>query len=145
MNQSLQEYVARCHCGALSARFRTSLSPANWSLRACQCAFCRAHGALTVADPAGDLEFGARAPEQLHRYRFGTRTADFLLCRECGVYVGARSGGAGGGFGILNVRALRPIPADLSAPVPLHQPEETPEGRRERRQAHWTPLTLPFL
>ena len=55
--------------------------------RACQCGFCRRHGARTVSDPAGaaSLSLGEKAM----RYRFGTGTTDFLICGRCGVYVAA--------------------------------------------------------
>ena len=71
MNQSPFEYLARCHCGAFSARYRSALAPAAWSVRACQCSFCRAHGALTTSDPAGSLEFRDDDPMQLFRVERG--------------------------------------------------------------------------
>ena len=51
------EYLARCHCGVLTARYRTAVAPEDWSVRACQCSFCRGHGAQMTSDPAGSLEF----------------------------------------------------------------------------------------
>jgi hypothetical protein len=47
------DYLARCHCGALSAHYSTMLPTPSWSVRACQCAFCTTHGALSTSDPAG--------------------------------------------------------------------------------------------
>jgi hypothetical protein len=49
-------------------------------------------------------------PGALDRYRFGSKTADFLLCRDCGVYLGAVMQSARGGFGIINARVLRLLP-----------------------------------
>ncbi len=140
-----REYLASCHCAALSARYRTALVPASWSLRECQCSFCRAHAALTVSDPAGSLVFAAISPGRLHRYRFGSGRTDFLLCRECGVYIGARIQIAGQGFGVLNVRALRPPLADLPAPTPMDYGQESVAAREQRRQARWTPLAASSL
>jgi hypothetical protein len=124
----------------VSARYRTAVAPATWSVRACQCSFCRAHGGLTVSDPAGTLLFAAASNDKLHRYRFGTRTTDFVLCRDCGVYVGAVLVSAAGRFGVLNALALRPVPADLPAPAPMNYGEESVSEKRERREARWTPL-----
>ena len=76
------EYLIRCHCGALSARYQTAQPVASWNVRACQCSFCRAHDALSISDPAGRLEFSARSPERLQRYRFGSGITEFLLCRD---------------------------------------------------------------
>jgi hypothetical protein len=139
------EYLASCHCGALEARYRTAVPVAAWSVRACQCAFCRAHGALSASDPAGTLAFSARDLGRVHRYRFGTRTAEFLMCRECGVYVGARFETSQGRFGILNTRTLRPIPEGLPEPAPMNYGDEHAERRQERREARWTPLATSTL
>src|SRR5215475_12546989 len=111
----MTEYLARCHCGALTARYRTAKAPGEWSMRACQCSFCRAHGALSTSDPEGSLQFFCASPDSVQRYRFGTGSADFLICRECGVYLGAQTTHAGGRFGILNALTLDPVPEALPA------------------------------
>jgi hypothetical protein len=76
----------------------------------------------------------------LQRYRFGLRTADFLLCRRCGVYLGAQIETAHGAFGIINTLALTPLPAELPvAVVADYRAERTPD-RIARREQRWTPL-----
>jgi hypothetical protein len=130
------EYLARCHCGALTARYRTALGPAAWSVRACQCSFCRGHGAITTSDPSGSLAFCFEDPMRVSRYRFGVRTADFLICRECGMYLGAQMAR----FGILNVLTLRALTTHLPPAEPMDYGAETAEVRRTRREVRWTPL-----
>src|SRR5690348_16123597 len=132
MSEATNEYLARCHCGALTARYRTSLATSMWQTRSCQCSFCRAHAGLTVSDPAGSLEFAAFCPEQVQRYRFGRGATDFLLCRTCGVYLGA-SIELGRRFGVLNVHVLRPIPLDLPQPVLMDYAAETLLEKQQRR------------
>jgi hypothetical protein len=139
------EYLIRCHCGALSARYQTALPIGRWNVRACQCSFCRAHDALSVSDPAGSLEFRATQVERLQRYRFGSGITEFLLCRECGVYIGARLASGYGNFGIINARALVPISPELPAPVPMDYAGESASDKRTRRSARWTPLTVSSL
>jgi hypothetical protein len=134
-------YAGRCHCGAIGFSYETRLSPRDWQVRACQCAFCRAHGVLTTSDPAGLLTFHANDPEQLSRYRFALRLADFLVCRTCGVYVGASTTAANHRYGILNVNALEPRPAELPQPQQVSHATETASERIERRKERWTPLT----
>lgn len=109
-------------------------------MRACQCSFCRAHAGLTASDPPGSLAFVASAPDKLHRYRFGSRTTDFLLCRECGINLGARSETPNGVFGVVNIRALRPMPAELPPAQPIDYAQESVAAKLERREARWTPL-----
>lgn len=142
---SMTEYLLRCHCGALSARYQTSTALEAWGVRACQCSFCRAHDALSVSDPGGSLEFRASQAEHLQRYRFGSGITEFLLCRACGVYIGACLASEHGRFGIINARALSPIPPDLPAPMPMDYGGESAGAKRARRSARWTPLTAASL
>ncbi len=116
------------------------MPPAEWSVRACQCGFCRKHDALSVSDPAGRLSFLAADPGAVVRYRFGLRTADFLLCGHCGVYVGAVIPTAEGRFGIFNLHALDEAPPGLPAAQPISYDGETPTGRTGRRAERWTPV-----
>lgn len=134
------EYHARCHCGALSACYRTALPPSAWHIRACQCSFCRSHAALSTSDPAGLIAYQCSDPKLLQRYRFGTGSAEFLICRACGVYLGAQITSGCKRFGILNALALRPIPPDLPQAEPMDYGDETAEIRRQRRQSRWTPV-----
>jgi hypothetical protein len=88
----------------------------------------------------GTLQFGCSRPELLQRYRFATGTAEFLVCRECGVYLGAQMLGDGGRVGILNTLTLNPVPAGLRSPEAMDYGVETAQSRRARRAARWTPL-----
>ena len=98
-------YEGGCHCGAIRAAFETDIEPAAMDVRADQCGFCRRHGAKTVSDPAGRLSLRFREAA-VERYRFGTRTSDFIVCRSCGAYMAAIIEG----FGVLNV-----VGADMAA------------------------------
>ena len=133
-------FAGGCHCGALGFAFQTALPPEQWSVRACQCRFCRAHGALTTSDPAGRLTFQVNDGVSLQRYRFGLETADFLLCRRCGVYIGAHIETAGGAFGIVNVRAMTPMPPQLPPAAAADYASESSDERVARRARRWTPL-----
>ena len=136
-------FAGACHCGAVGFSYRTRRPPGEWSMRACQCGFCRAHAALTTSDPSGSIEFLESRSGALARYRFGQRTADFLICRDCGVYLGAVIEAPSGRFGIINVNALRPIPAALPVPTSMDYDAETTEQRIARRQQRWSPVARP--
>ena len=135
------EYRGTCHCGAIGFEYRTRIDPGDWSIRACQCSFCRAHDALSTSDPDGKLAFTAKDVTSLQRYRFGLGTADFLLCRNCGVYIGAAIDSGHGAYGIVNTHALDPAPPGLADPAPISYDEENTEGRVSRRGKRWTPVT----
>ncbi len=139
--QSVATYTGRCHCGAIGYRYTCSTPPADWAIRACQCRFCRAHDALSTSDPAATIGFETIEPGQLQRYRFGLKTADFLLCRHCGVYIGAIIETPKGRFGIINTHALiDPQPA-MARPEPITYDGEDSDGRVARREQRWSRVT----
>src|SRR5262245_41680200 len=108
----MKSYTGRCHCGALLVTFapRADLL----SLRACGCAFCPRPVARHVTDHGGRARIVVRDADALVRYRFGARTADFLLCARCGVYVGAVLEER---FATLNVDAFDEVFAGAAEPV----------------------------
>src|ERR687884_597582 len=100
------EHRGGCHCGNLSLTLRLSLPPHAVRLRACGCSFCRAHATRTTSDPNGAVEISATDWSLVERYRFGSGTADFLICRRCGVYVGAVCDTSAGVRGTINTNFL---------------------------------------
>ena len=133
-------YEGRCHCGAIGFGYRSALPVERWSVRACQCTFCRAHDALSSSDPSGELVFSEHETGVLQRYRFGGKTAEILICGRCGVYLGAQMRAGARLLGIINLRALRDVPKDLPAATPMSYEGEDADSRRERRLARWTPM-----
>jgi hypothetical protein len=125
-----------CHCGALRVEFKTALPLAP---RACQCTFCRKHEARSVSDPTGAAVV-ALDPAVI-RYRFGTRSADFLICGQCGVYVGAVQEIDGRHYAVLNLTAFDDPRPELAA-EPFRYDGEEPGQRAARRRARWTPARL---
>lgn len=133
-------YVGSCHCGALGFVFSTRLPVASWSVRSCDCSFCRAHGARCTSDPAGSVRFRISRPERLLRYRFALETADFLICGRCGVYVGAVLPAGEAHFAIVNLNALVEPPAGLPAAGAVGYGAESASERISRRHERWTPV-----
>ena len=111
-------------------------------MRACACSFCRRHGVRTVSDPAGRIEFVVHDPRHLSRYTFGLRTAEFLVCRNCGVYVGAITDDAGSAYAIVNINALQTPEVFAQAAVPVSYDRESEAERRARRRDRWTPARV---
>ena len=136
----MTDYEGSCHCGAVGFRYTTDRPPHAWSVRACQCSFCRKHDALSTSDTAGQLRFQCDDPNALQRYRFALRTADFLLCRRCGVYVGAVLDIAGERYGIINTHALVNPPRDMAGVGAISYDAEETDDRIRRRAERWTPM-----
>jgi len=132
------EYRGQCHCGKLKASFETGKTPEALGVRTCQCAFCRAHGAINISDPEGITTIDA-APEDVKRYTFALRTADFLLCINCGVYIAAVMGEGDKIVSTLNVVGLRMDEFLGIEEAPMEYGAETTERRIARRIEKWTP------
>lgn len=130
-----------CHCGSVRVAFMPSLSPEDLAVRACQCGFCRRHGARTVSDPNGSVHLTA-APGAYRRYRFGRRAVDALLCRECGIYLGSFIEVETGLIGTINVAGVDLEGLAGRAAESISYDDETDEERLARRKARWTPAIL---
>jgi hypothetical protein len=128
-----------CHCGNVSFVLETTHAREDIAPRACDCTFCARHAAQCWSDPRGSAVIEVREDALLQRYRFGERTADFLLCRGCGGYAGAMITQGETQRATLNLRltALRDLPAQ-----PVSYQAETREERIVRRLARWTPARL---
>ncbi len=130
-----------CHCGNVSFVFDASAPLEQLGLRACQCTFCRAHGARTTSDPNGTFALSVRDDAQLQRYRFGLNTADFLICRICGAFIGALMEEGGKPYLTVNANTFQP-PPPYDIPGVAHDfGGEDVSGRTTRRAAKWTPVT----
>ena len=126
-----------CHCGQVEVAFETALPLDKIEVRACQCSFCRSHGARTVTDPAGSLSISAPAGG-LMRYRFGLRITDYLICDRCGAYVAAVMTDGAKELATLNVVGTRIEALASRESKPAHLEGESAEERRERRRKAWT-------
>lgn len=135
-------YNGSCHCGDLTVAFETDLDPAAMVPRACTCRFCRKHGAAALSDPAGHISFAASDPAAVNRYTFGLRITDFLVCRNCGVYMGAYMPDGDGAYANAMANVLDDRDLFSTAPEPVERTGEDEETRRARRRENWSPATL---
>jgi hypothetical protein len=127
-------HAGGCHCGAIRIEFTTGrpLAP-----RACQCSFCRRHGARSVSDPDGAATIACAV--QPIAYRFASRAADYLICPVCGVYLGAVTGPPDARLATLNLNAFDDPRPDLGA-EPVSYDGESVERKAGRRRQRWTPV-----
>lgn len=134
-------YPGSCHCGSVTFTLTSEKKPEEMRVGRCGCSFCRRHGARTVGDPSGSVEFRSTSGA-LSRYRFGLGITDYLLCARCGAYVGAVMPGESGAIGIVNVNSLD-IRDTFDAAPPLHHYDGEDEARRRsRRRKFWMPATV---
>lgn len=122
----------------MKATFQSQKSPQELGVRACQCGFCRRHGAINISDSDGEVVINAMEGDVL-RYRFALSTADFLICRTCGVYVAAVIGAPSAVRSTLNVAGLRMQEFLGVDERPMDYGAEGRGERIARRSARWTP------
>jgi hypothetical protein len=131
-----------CHCGNLRVSLRLTQPPAEVRLRACGCSFCRAHNTRTASDPDGAVDIRADDWSLVQLYRFGTGTAEFVICRRCGVYIGAIGDSGAGTRAVINTTCLDDRALFTRDPAPTDHDGEIIENRLARRAANWTPAIV---
>ena len=70
-----------CHCGAV--RFEADV-PEEVEILDCNCSVCSMTGFRHLIVPHGDFRL-LSGGDALTSYRFGTRTAEHLFCKTCGI------------------------------------------------------------
>jgi hypothetical protein len=139
---TINHFRGRCHCGNLEVEFDTDLPLERLSLRADQCSFCTKHGARTTSDPSGHVKIIVHDPRLLIQYRFGLATADFLVCKRCGIYVAAVLLAGDSCYATLNVNALDRVSEFTQRAIPVSYDSETRSERAARRVTKWTPAAV---
>lgn len=128
-----------CHCGAIRYEFALTRPSEPILVRACGCNLCQKHRAVWTSDPDGAFRLILRDPLAANPYRFGTRTAEFHICRTCGVMpistclVGPRR------YAVLNIHTFEGVDHGRMIERRTDFEGETSEARLERRRRTWTP------
>jgi hypothetical protein len=134
------DYHGSCHCGAITLVLRSAKPATVLGARKCGCSFCLMQGAAWTSDPEGQLEVSVGGP--LTRYRFGTKTADFLVCGQCGVVpvviceIGEQL------LGVLRVNCLEDSDTFFGQCQLADYDGEALDDRLTRRANCWTPLVI---
>ena len=128
-----------CHCGNIDYELGWPADAPTIPVRACDCGFCRKHGAEWTSDRGATLRVGARDAATVTQYRFGTKTADFHLCSRCGVVPFVSCNLDGRTYAVVNVNTFDdPASLSMSRSSTSFGAEETAD-RLERRRRNWIP------
>jgi hypothetical protein len=131
----VEPFAGGCHCGNISVRVALTRAPSGYSPRACDCEFCRRHGAAWVSDPLGSLLIHVRDQSDAGRYAQGAGIAEMLLCRNCGVLVAALWQGSHL-YGVVNANVLE-VRASFAAAQPVSPKSLSAESKKSRWQEIW--------
>jgi hypothetical protein len=131
----------QCHCSNIAFTVQTSVAEADVELRACDCSFCRAHGAKAWSDPHGQAEIFVQNNAKLQRYCFSLKTAEFYICGNCGVYVASVLTDSGKSWSTFNMRLTKLYDEPAT---PVNYDSESTVERVQRRKDVWTPTKVLF-
>lgn len=75
----------QCHCGNIAYALTWPGGANEIPARACDCTFCTKHGGVWTSHPDAGLRVSIKKRADVSVYAFGTETAQFHVCRRCGV------------------------------------------------------------
>ena len=134
-----ERVTGSCHCGQVTVHYHSPVPAGEIPVRVCQCTFCRRHGGRYTSHPDAKLEIISTSETALNRYRFGTSSADFILCARCGVAVAAVCEIEATLRAVVNTSVFDDFVAATENTSEHDFDDETLESRLARRQRNWIP------
>ena len=126
-----------CHCGNIEYRLKWPPDQPVVPVRACDCSFCRKHGAAWTSNPEAELRICLRDPGKIAPYRFGTNTADFHVCSRCGVVPFVSCEYDGRMYAVVNVNTFHDAEGVSMARSTASFGSEDAADRLDRRKRNW--------
>ena len=136
-----ENIVGRCHCGNLKLHLHWPAT-ASLILRVCTCDYCSRQGALWISHHAAPVTLSYAEQDQIIAYRFASESADFLVCRRCGILTMARCAAADGQRAVVNARTLENVDLAHYQQAAAHLGDEDLPTRMARRRRDWSPLSM---
>lgn len=130
---------ASCHCGNIRVTLDWPDSAPTIPVRACGCNLCSKHRAVWTSHPNGRFSLQITDDSRVMRYRFGTKTADFNVCLNCGVIPIVTCVIDGTRYAVVNVNAFDDVDRSRLIETTTDFEGETTENRLARRRRNWTP------
>ena len=129
--------TGNCHCGNIAFELEWEGEPPEIPARACGCSFCVKHGGVWTSNPRAALAVVVGNPALLSKYAFGTRTATFYVCSQCGAVPLVTSEIADHLYAVVNVNAFDNVdPSWLRRSAANFEGEDI-ESRLARRKRNW--------
>jgi len=126
-----------CYCGNIRLELSLTQEPGHYRPRACDCGFCRKHGAAYLSDPEGSLAIRIDDPSRTATFRQGNELAEMLLCGRCGVLVGALYRSDAGIYATVNAKAIDGAAAEFGNEQPVSPKQLSGEEKTLRWKKLW--------
>jgi hypothetical protein len=127
----------RCHCGNISFTLALDAAPTEIPARACTCTFCVKHGGVWASFPDGLLRIVLARPDRVSNYSFGTKTAEFHVCADCGAVPVVTSSIEERVYAVVNVNTFEGVDPALLKPGSATFDGESETDRLARRVSRW--------
>lgn len=125
-----------CHCGKIQFSAELSRPLSSYAPRACDCDFCQKHAATYLSDPSGQLRIHLDSDGAPHTYRQGSETAEFLVCRNCGVLTAVLFHDSARIYAAINTKAVDGHPT-LGTPTPVSPKALSASEKVQRWKENW--------
>jgi hypothetical protein len=126
-----------CHCTNIRFALTLEPDPSEIPARACTCSFCVKHSGVWTASPSATLKVMIKEASRVSRYLFGTRTAEFHVCSQCGVVPVVTSRIEGRLYAVVSVNAFEGVASSLLRHTSATFDGEGEGDRLARRARHW--------
>lgn len=126
-----------CHCGNVTFNLDWQPEPSEIPARACSCSFCIKHGGVWTSCATGSLVVELKDAARVSKYSFGTRTAEFHVCMDCGVVPLVTSEIDGRTYAVVNVNSMEGVAPTLFNRAPVSFEGEDEAARLARRARNW--------
>ena len=133
------QILGKCHCGNIAFSLAWDPAPAEIQARACTCSFCVKHGGVWTSNPKGRLKVTVKDKSRVSTYAFGTKTAEFHVCANCGVVPVVTSRIDGTLYAVVSVNAFENVDPKLLKRGQASFDGEGTDDRLARRKRNWIP------
>jgi hypothetical protein len=127
----------KCHCGNVAFELEWAGSKPEIPARACGCSFCVKHGGVWTSNPQSTLRVTVHDAAHVSKYAFGTRTATFHVCSQCGAAPLVTSEIAGHLYAVVNVNTFENVDESWLRRVSSDFEGEKVATRLARRKRNW--------
>lgn len=127
----------KCHCGNIAFKLDWQPEPTAIPARACSCSFCIKHGGVWTSCPTGSLTVQVKNSAHVSTYSFGTKTAEFHVCSNCGVVPVVTSTIEGHAYAVVSVNAFENVDSSLLQHGCVSFDGEGRGDRLARRKRNW--------
>ena len=133
----MRHVTGSCHCSNIRFDFYLPSEEPIIPIRACGCTFCQKHRGEWTSHPEGRLVAKLAEPEEVNRYQFGHGTADFYICKRCGVAPFVVSTVNGSDRAVVNAHSFDNVPSEELVSSSTDFDGESVDGRLARRDRNW--------